>query len=220
MCKRLLKIGAAFFVLQAAAAIAYQSDVLIVSRVLGAAEVPEYAVPMRLFLVLQVGLALAVGPFWPAYGESIARGDIAWAERALRRSLAVNLAISVPVSALLVVLAPHLIHLWVGDTVQPSLLLLLGLGGWTVVATFSTGVAMFLNGANLVGIQALLAAVMAVANVVLSIFLTSTIGVSGVVWGSLVAQLAFVLIPLTFVASRLLAHLRTRSLAPRALVEV
>jgi O-antigen/teichoic acid export membrane protein len=209
-----------FFVLQAAAAIAYQSDALIVSHVLGAAEVPQYAVPMRLFIVVQAGVALAVGPFWPAYGESIARGDIAWAERAFRRSLAVNLAISVPASALLVLLATPLTHLWVGNTIHPSPLLLLGLGGWTIVASFSAGIAMFLNGANLVGVQAVLAAVMAVANVVLSVFLTHAIGVSGVVWGSLIAQVVFVLVPLAFLASRLLARLQSRAPAPAALAEV
>jgi len=42
----------------------------------------------------------------------------------------------------------------------------------------------------------------------------------GVVWGSPIAQLAFVLVPLTLLASRLLARLRTRAVAPRALAEV
>jgi O-antigen/teichoic acid export membrane protein len=219
-CKYLLRIGVAFFVLQAAGAVAYQSDALIVSRVLGAGEVPQYAVPMRLFIVLQVGLALMVGPLWPAYGESIARGDVAWAERALRRSLLFSLAVSVPACAILVVVARPLIRVWVGDSVQPSFLLLAGLAAWTVIASVSSSLAMFLNGANLVGVQAGLAALMAVVNVILSVVLTGAIGVSGVVWGSLIAQVTFVLIPLALVASRLLDRLRRGVLRPATFAEV
>jgi O-antigen/teichoic acid export membrane protein len=220
ICKRLLTIGVAFFVLQAAAAIAYQSDALIVSRVLGAAEVPQYAVPMRLFIVLQVGLALAVGPLWPAYGESLARGDVAWVERTLRRSLAFGLVMSVPASVVLALFARPLIRLWVGEAVDPSLLLLIGLAAWTVVASLSSVLAMFLNGADLVGVQAVLAGVMAIANVVLSVVLARAIGVSGVIWGSLIAQVVFVLLPLALLSSRLLARLRSRSVVPAVLAEV
>jgi O-antigen/teichoic acid export membrane protein len=212
ICNRLLKIGLAFFVLQLSAAFAYQSDALIVSRVLGAAEVPQFAVPMRAFLVLQVGLALVFSPLWPAYSESITRGDVAWAERTLRRSLVLCVGIGVPASIVLALLSTRLIRLWVGDSVHPSTLLLVGLAAWAVVASFSSGLAMFLNGANLVGVQAVLAGVMAVANVVLSVVLTRAIGVSGVIYGSLIAQIAFILIPLACVASRLLARLRSRAL--------
>jgi O-antigen/teichoic acid export membrane protein len=220
MWSRLLKTGFAFFVLQLSVAVAYQSDALIVSGVLGAAEVPQYAVPMRVFLVLQVGLLLVLSPLWPAYGESLARGDIAWAERTLRRSLAVCVAISVPSAVVLAFLAKPLIRLWVGSAVHPSTLLIVGLAAWTVVASFSSGLSMFLNGADLVGVQALLACLMAVANLALSILLTRAIGVSGVVWGSLVAQLLFVLIPLALLSTRLLARLRSRAVFSAVPAEV
>jgi O-antigen/teichoic acid export membrane protein len=175
---------------------------------------------MRLFIVLQVGLALAVGPLWPAYGESLARGDVAWVERTLRRSLAFCLVMSVPASVVLALFARPLIRLWVGEAVDPSLLLLIGLAAWTVVASFSSVLAMFLNGADLVGVQAVLAGVMAIANVVLSVVLTRAIGVSGVIWGSLIAQVVFVFLPLALLSSRLLARLRSRSVVPAVLAEV
>ena len=99
------------------------------------------------------------------------------------------------------------------------MLLLVGLGIWTVIASFSSCLSMFLNGANLVGIQALLGLFMAAANLVLSVVLTRAIGVSGVVWGSVISQIAFVLLPLGLVSSRLLALLRSRTDIPAALAE-
>jgi len=90
-------------------------------------------------------------------------------------------------------------------------LLIVGLAAWTVVASFSSALAMFLNGAQLIGIQAALAGAMALANVALSIALTRRIGVSGVVYGSLATQIAFVLIPFTLLASRLLTRLRSQA---------
>ena len=67
-------------------------------------------------------------PIWPAYREAIARGDLDWVSRTLRRSVAVTLAVSMFLSFALVALSPGILRLWVGASVSPTLPLLLGLG--------------------------------------------------------------------------------------------
>jgi hypothetical protein len=54
---------------------------------------------------------------------------------------------------------------------------------------------------------------MAVVNVALSISLTMSIGISGVVIGSIIAQMVFVVVPCTFVALRRLRRPRQGGLA-------
>jgi Na+-driven multidrug efflux pump len=66
---------------------------------------------------------------------------------------------------------------------------------------------MLLNGANIIGFQATTSILMAVANVTISILLVQHIGVSGAVWGSVIAQFFCILIPDLWYVRRLLRRL-------------
>jgi O-antigen/teichoic acid export membrane protein len=212
--RRLLSLGLGFFIVQAAGVAAYQSGVLVIAHVLGPTQVANYSIPLQLFLAVPVVLNLFLMPLWPAYGESIARGDVAWARRALLRSISLALAISAPAAVVLAIAAPSLIDIWVGDRVEPSGALLVALAVWIVVVSVSSGIAMFLNGAGLIRLQAILATAMAIASVVLSLALTQRFGISGAVWGPIVGQCVFVLIPLGVLTPRLIARLNKAEFLP------
>lgn len=110
-------------------------------------------------------------------------------------------------SAVLVVLGLPLIAAWVGTSVQPSFGLILAIGIWTMLSAVGTAVAMLLNGAQVMRFQVVTAVLMATANILLSIALTSRIGVAGVVWGSVIAFTVFSLIPVALYLPRLFARL-------------
>jgi O-antigen/teichoic acid export membrane protein len=206
--RRLTRLGLMFVVLQLAGLAAYQLDNLVIAQILGAEAVPQYAVPMKLFIVAPTIVSFALAPLWPAYRESLARGDSGWVLVTLRRSIKVALAINVPISLALVVAGPTILHLWVGPDIAPTLLLLVGLAAWAILNSLSGPLAMLLNGANAIGFQAVTAVLMAVANVAISILLVREIGVAGAVFGSLIAQVLFVLIPYGLYIPRLLARIR------------
>jgi O-antigen/teichoic acid export membrane protein len=138
----------------------------------------------------------------------MARGDTAWVKRTLRRSIMLAALVNIPSTLVLVVAGPFLIQIWAPALhLQPTMLLMMGLGTWTIMNTLNGPFAMLLNGANVIGFQAVSAILMAVANVSISIFLVYHIGVSGAVWGSVIAQLVFVLIPEIWYVRRLLRRL-------------
>lgn len=193
----LLRVGVLFFVLQISIALAFTSDTLITARILGPVAVAEYAVSAKLFMVPTAIVAAMFSALWPAYRESISRGDVTWARRTLTRSLRVGLLITIPSAVLLVVFGLWLIHLWVGDEVQPPFLLVLGFGVWIILNGLGTSVAMFLNGAQEIRAQAGAAIVMAIANITVSIWLAGRIGVAGVIWGTVITYGLFVLVPMT-----------------------
>jgi O-antigen/teichoic acid export membrane protein len=193
--RRLVKLGLSFFVLQVAVAVAYQSDTLVIAQVLGPEAVQEYAVPMRLFIVPTILLGLVLAPLWPAYSEAIARGDRAWVLRTFRRTLVVATLVGIVAAAILAIAARPLIHAWVGNAVKPSVLLIAALTAWLVVTAVTGPISMFLNGANVLGPQVIGAVVMMAANLGLSIVLAQQVGVSGVVWGTVAAQIVFFLLP-------------------------
>ncbi len=219
--KRLMRLGLMFFILAIAAAVAYETDNIVIAQLLGPEQVAQYAIPMKLFMMTPLLLSFALAPLWPAYGEALARGDHAWVRRALTRSLAISATLGLTVSAALLVVAAPVIRVWAGSAIEPTTPLLLALAAWAAVNCLAGPIAMYLNGANALGIQAACASVMMVANLALSIALTRAVGVSGPAWGSVISQVLFVLLPCAFYARSTLRRLSdqgspTRTEAPSA----
>jgi O-antigen/teichoic acid export membrane protein len=206
--RTLMRVGLLFVVLQLAGLAAYSLDNLVIAQLLGADAVPQYAVPMKLFIVAPTIVSFALAPLWPAYREALARGEGDWVVQTLKRSIRMALLINVPFSILLIVVAPAILNVWVGPEFTPTFVLLVGLAAWAIMSSLSGPLAMLLNGANVIGFQAVAAVAMAIANVTLSIVLVQRIGVAGAVYGSLIAQFVFVVIPSAWYVPRLLARMR------------
>ena len=207
--RRLLRIGSLFFVLQIAVAVAYESDALVLTQILGPSAVTTYAVTMRVFLVVPVLAGFVLAPLWPAYGEAISRGDAEWVRRTLRRAVRGGLLLSVSGATILALVARPFIHLWAGF--RPPVLLVVAVALWMIVMTTAAVLAAFLNGARVIRPQVFLAIAMMLTNLGLSIVFTRWVGVSGVVWGSIAAQLGVVVIVSTTIIPRVIGRLETRA---------
>jgi O-antigen/teichoic acid export membrane protein len=203
--RRLLQTGSLFFVLQIAVAVAFESDALVLTQILGPAAVTTYSITMRLFLVVPTFAGFLLAPLWPAYGEAIARGDAEWVRRTLRRALQGGLLFSLAGAVVLTPLARPLIQVWAGF--RPPFLLIAAAAAWIVVLTTGAVLAAFLNGARVIRAQIVLALLMMASNLGFSIAFTRWVGVSGVVWGSVVSQLAVVVIVSAALVPRVLRRL-------------
>lgn len=204
IARKMLRTGTLFFVLQMAIVVGMQSDNVVIAQLLGVEAVPGYAVPMRLFTLVPTLLGFALAPLWPAYSEALARGDRKWAGRTLRRSIVVALAVNTPAAIGLILIGPAILHLWVGDAVRPEPLLLVSLGAWTFLNSFTGPMAMFLVGANVVGFQVVFALLGAASNIAISIVLVQSVGVAGAAIGSVISQIIFAVIPSTWYLRRFL----------------
>jgi O-antigen/teichoic acid export membrane protein len=197
-------------VLQIAGLVAYSLDNVVIAQIMGADAVKQYAIPTKLFVLAPTLMSFVLIPLWPAYRESMARGDAAWVKRTLRRSIILASLVNIPSTVVLVLAGPWIIQIWVPALdLQPTMLLMLGLGTWTIMNSLNGPFAMLLNGANVIGFQATCAVFMAIANVTISILLVQRIGVSGAVYGSVIAQIVFILIPNIWYLRRLLRRLAT-----------
>jgi O-antigen/teichoic acid export membrane protein len=193
--KSLLRLGSLFLILQIDGAIAYSSDNIVLAAVLGPEAVSQYAVPAKLFSLVTLATSFLTVPLWPAYGEALARGDHHWIRRTLYRSLILSAGVSVILSVALVSFGTRIIYLWVGPSIQPSPLLLAGLGIWGVVCSISNGIAIFLNGLSVMRFQVIIASVGAFLNIAISIYLTRRIGIPGVIYGSILGQILVGFVP-------------------------
>jgi O-antigen/teichoic acid export membrane protein len=193
--KDLMHLGALFFVLQLGGAISFSSDNIVLARIIGPEAVTQYAVPCRLFSLVTMASSFIITPLWPAYGEALERLDYQWIRKTLYRSLRLVTGVSVFLSAALAIFGNRIIHMWVGPSIHPSASLLVGLGIWGVLQAVSSAIAMFLNGLSIVRVQVFIAFMGAFTNIFLSVYLTRRIGISGVVYGSIISQLFVGVIP-------------------------
>lgn len=205
--RQLLSTGSSFLLLQVSAAVVLYSDSIVIAGVLGAAQVAEFALPDKLFSIVTVLLATALGPLWPAYGEAISRGDLAWARRTLWRSMLFAAAVATVASAVLVLLGPWLIRFWVGGRIAVDPALLWAMGVWKVIECTGLALSFFLNGAGLLRLQVISAGLMVVAVVVVKPIMVQTHGVVGAPMSTAVIYLVLSLIPFLLLLPRLVRGL-------------
>jgi O-antigen/teichoic acid export membrane protein len=185
---KMMRLGATFFVLQCCFAAAYTSDNLVIAQVLGPATVAAFAIPQKLFSSVDMVVNLGIAPLWPAYGEALARGDLAWVRKAFWGSLGLTLVLTLPLCTALAFGGPWILRVAAGRTLRVPLTLMIALGVWGVVSALSNAVATMLNGTGVVKPQTLVVVFASLCNLCLSIILTRRLGVVGVCLGSILTQ--------------------------------
>jgi O-antigen/teichoic acid export membrane protein len=204
----LLGSGSLFFLTQLALTVAYYADNLIVAQCAGSEAVAAYAVTARLFdlpgmLLLLVGAAL-----WPPLAEAIARRDIAWAERGLRRLIIASLGLAAATALPLMLLGPTLLRWWVGGAVAPPGSLFVAFALFWLLSAVTQPIAVFLGAANALRFQLGCAALLAAAGLALKLVLAQRFGMAGVAWGRLTAE-ALLLVSYGFFLPRVMRQVRS-----------
>jgi O-antigen/teichoic acid export membrane protein len=202
--RSLAGVSGLFLVLNVAVAIAYQADLVIVASTLGASSAAIFAVGLRMFGLVSGTLGGASQQMWTAMAEALARGDVTWVRSRFLRIILGTLAISVPSVILLVVLGRPLARMWVGPDLIPPLGLLAAFALWTVYSLAMTQICFLLNAAQIVGSQVVMALSNSIANLVLSLYLTRHVGITGPLVGSLIAHVVFNGVPAVILTVRLL----------------
>jgi O-antigen/teichoic acid export membrane protein len=198
------RLGGLFFVLQVVVAVSFSADNFIIARTLGAVNVPEYSIPQRMFALLAAMSGMLVAPLWPAYGEAISRGDVAWVRRTLVRSLLVVLAVASTISGFLLIMSDKLIYWWVGSRIHPPFFLLAGLAIWTVIDCCSGALASFLNGMAVIRFQVIVASLFGVGCLALKVFFIRHYGIESVPWATILAYSLLSVLPFAIYVPRLI----------------
>lgn len=203
----LLRFGGLYFVLQLAVIVGYSSDNFVAAQVLGPEAVTQYALPSRLALAGISLIAIFIMPLWPAYAEGLERHDAEWVLRTFRRSLVASTTVATLGAALFVAFGGPIVRLWSRGEVNPGRLLLMGLGAWLVLGSAGNALAAFLNAAQIVRLQVICASLMAVTNIILSVILARSIGIAGLIWGTVISYAVFVVIPYSVLVPRLMRRI-------------
>ncbi len=206
----ILKLGLLFFVLQIVGAMMYSSDSIIIARILGAQQVPIFTLTDKIFSFVSLIVATALMPLWPAYSEALSRGDIEWSFNIFKKSFIYSVAISFVLSISLIFFGESIIKLWIGRSVEIPISLFIGMGIWKVVESAGNSFAMFLNGANIVGMQVKIGLGVAIVAIFLKFQLVEKFGISGPVYGTLIAYTLFSIIPYLMFRKKILHKIKVK----------
>lgn len=183
----LLQTGGMFFLLQLAVAFAFQSDAIVITQTLGQSAYGDFAVVQKLFLFISMLLSAAMVGLWPAFGEALASNQKAWAIKALKRGMATAAIITLLGVSALAAAIPWILEYWMKASVQPVWGLILALATWTVIDSVASVVGAFMNGANMLRPQLLMAVGMAGTAFAAKWLLTPLLGATGAVLGTILA---------------------------------
>lgn len=151
--KGLLTLGSRFFTLSILTNVGMNSDILIISVVLGQEAVTNSAIPMKIGTVLLTFVGFAFMPLWSIHANSLARADV---DSVRKLSLFATLTglLAVPASGLLLLyFADDIVRIWIGSTFSDLHSILLAM---TVLASIVAATApfnMILNAQGLAEIQ-------------------------------------------------------------------
>jgi O-antigen/teichoic acid export membrane protein len=215
VARRLLGAGSLFFLVQLAFTVAYYADNLIVAALAGNEAVAAYAVTANLFAAPGMLLLLIGGALWPPLAEALAQGDIAWAERGLRRLVLVSLGLAAASAVPLMLLGPALLRWWVGGAVAAPGSLFAALGVFWMLSALTQPIGIFFSAANALRFQLACVVLLAAGSLALKLLLAARFGMVGVALGRVIAEGLFLLLPYVVFLPRLLRRLRMSVVACR-----
>lgn len=193
--KELLGHGVLFFILSIGGAVAWDSDYIIISNVVGAGAVAVYAVAVRMFQLVELPLQMANAPLWSAYADAMAHGSHGFLRKTLGKAVLLTVVAALLGAGILVAFHGFIIHVWIRQAVILPLYLTYSMALWIVIRSGGNAFAMYLNGVRVVIPQVVVVIVFCIFALPLKIYGAHQLGALGVVLASTGAYLVCVMFP-------------------------
>lgn len=192
---RLMQSGSAFFVIQLAGLVVFNSDNLVIAHYAGPAEVTPYTVTWRLVTYATALQTIMLPALWPAYAEAFVSGDVGWIRRTFRGAMSSTMIMALACCPIFFFGGRSLIRIWAGTAAVPPQALLGWMCIWVLINTFMNNVSIVLVAAKEIRVQAWSSALAAIANLALSIWLVQRMGSVGVILGTVISYLVVLVVP-------------------------
>jgi O-antigen/teichoic acid export membrane protein len=183
--KSLLNVGSAFFLIQLGALVLYETDNIVITRVLGPQHVTLFNVAFKYFSAITIIFIIIITPYWSAFTDAYARKDFDWIKRSVAKMRLLWLGFSV-FALVLYLLADVLFKLWLKDMVAVPKMLSLSIMFYTITQTWMMLHAYLLNGVGKLRVQLILVLFTGIVNIPLSIYLIKQMGLPGTVLANII----------------------------------
>lgn len=126
--------------------------------------------------------SIVVTPFWSAYTDAHAKGDLVWIKKSINRLSQTWILIFAMVIVMLLA-SQDFYKFWVGNDLQIPILLSILMGIFAIISTWNNIFAAFLNGLGKIKLQIYYSLFGMIINIPLSVFFAKSmnLGSSGVI---------------------------------------
>lgn len=192
--RELVRTGLFFLILQTMAILGSASDNLVIAQIMGQEEVSTYAVVQRLFSTVVITQYITMA-LWPAFNEAISRGDFSWAKKTLKKMLLLAFWSSLLIGILMILFGSDLILIWTGSKINPPFLLIVAFSINIFITSYGGIMSALLNSGSTVKGQVIFFSIASLISIVLKIFFTKEIGISGPIFATTIAYSIFYAYP-------------------------
>jgi O-antigen/teichoic acid export membrane protein len=181
-----LRLGFLYFVLMGSTALANATDSIVAIRLLGPDQAGMIAICGKIFGAGQALVLATLTPLWPAFSEALARRDLPWVRRTMRRALLAGIGGASLFAFGLAFTTNALVHLWIGPAMTMPTSLLAANTAWLVLVGAGNALGMLLNGAGIVRLQIAAALAYGLIAFALKLVLPHYLDAAGIVWATVI----------------------------------
>ena len=180
LVNKIIGLGIKFFIIQIALLVIFQMTNIIISRNLGPESVTEYNVTYTYFSAFYLAFNIIITPYWSACTDAYVKGDMVWVKKVVRNLTRIWL-ISIIVMILMVLFSGLFFRLWIGNKVDISLPLCVGMAIYVLVMSLANIYMYIINGIGKVNIQMIVYCTVAVFSIPALVYACRALGLMGIV---------------------------------------
>ena len=188
--KDLWGLGIKFFIIQLQMIVLYQATNILISHIAGPESVTQYNISYKLLNIVVTVYTIILNPLWPAFTDAYTKEDYIWMKNIYSKMQKLY-GVLCALVALIVILSPYIIKLWVRDMVTVPFTLTISIAIYTLLHCWVSLQAILINGTGKVTLQSYIILIGLVFHIPLSLFLGQYIGVLGVVASMSVINLIY-----------------------------
>jgi len=173
-------IGVKFFIIQICGLVTVSTTNVIVANLFSPAEVVPYSLVYRYFFYVLVAFNLISNPLYGAMTEAYAKGDIFWIKNALKKVNYISI-IFVMGLGFMILVSGSFFKMWIGDTVNISLLLTIFMAIYFAQTIMITVYAVFISAVGALKISFIFSIINATIHIPLTIYMGRRFGLVGIV---------------------------------------
>lgn len=177
--KTIVNLGGKFFLVQVSSMIIFQTDNIVITKILGPETVTTFNISYKLFSILTSVTIIIVTPLWAAFTDAYARNDMNWIRATLRKIRFIWLLLSLAALAILIFSKP-IYKVWLGDKIHIPGLLSVAMFFYIIVFMWQLLHVYVLNGIGKLRLQLILNLFGAFTNIPLSFLLGRKFGLMGI----------------------------------------
>ncbi len=194
-------LGLTFFIIQISVIVMFSTDNFIITQLFSPEEVVPYNIAYKYMGISSMVFTMILVPYWSTITVAYVKGEVEWIKNAMK-NLIKFAVIAVILIAVMVVIAPMVYNIWIGDLVEVPNLLTLCMAAYFTVTVLYAPFNYFINGIGKIKLHMYSFAIGAILNIPLSVVLVkyTNLGVEGVIIATVICILPnLILFPLQYI---------------------